>query len=82
MNGIIMNELQLQALLPFIVLASASMVVILLIAFRQSHTVIQVAGFLMMCMVVFAMWYVRDTLPRAINAFIYCRWICGTVYRA
>ena len=61
-----MNELQFLALLPFIVLASAAMVVILLIAFRQSHTVIQVTGFLMMCMVVFAMWYVRDTLPRAI----------------
>jgi len=62
-----MNELQLQALLPFIVLAAAAMVVILLIAFRQSHTVIQVVGFLMMCTVVFAMWYVRDTLPRAIQ---------------
>lgn len=61
-----MNELQLLALLPFIVLASAAVVVILLIAFRQSHTVIQVTGFLMMCMVVFAMWYVRDTLPRTI----------------
>src|SRR5580765_2583664 len=61
-----MDELQFQALLPFIVLATAAMVVILLIAFRQSHTVIQVTGFLMMCMVVFAMWYVRDTLPRAI----------------
>ena len=61
-----MDELQFQALLPFIVLATAAMVVILLIAFRQSHTVIQVTGFFMMCMVVFAMWYVRDTLPRAI----------------
>ncbi len=61
-----MDALQLQALLPFIVLASASIVIILLIAFRQSHTVIQIAGFLMMCIVVFAMWYVRDTLPRAI----------------
>ena len=61
-----MDELQLQALLPFIVLASASVVIILLIAFRQSHTVIQVTGFVMMCMVVFMMWYVRDTLPRAI----------------
>jgi NADH-quinone oxidoreductase subunit N len=61
-----MNELQFQALLPFILLAAASMVVILLIAFRQSHTVIQVAGFLMICTVVFAMWYVRDTLPREI----------------
>jgi len=61
-----MNELQLQALLPFIVLAAASVVIILLIAFRQSHTVIQVVGFVMMCMVVFAMWYVRGVLPRAI----------------
>ncbi|SFD21886.1 NADH dehydrogenase subunit N [Chitinophaga sp. CF118] len=61
-----MNELQLLALLPFIVLATASIVVILLIAFRQSHTVIQVVGFLMMCMVVFATWYVKDTLPQAI----------------
>ena len=62
-----MDELQLQALLPFIVLAAAAMVVILLIAFRQSHTVIQVVGFAMMCTVVFAMWYVRDVLPRAIR---------------
>lgn len=61
-----MTELQLLALLPFILLAAASMVVILLIAFRLSHTVIQVTGFLMMCLVVLAMWYVRDTLPREI----------------
>ena len=61
-----MDDLQLQALLPFILLASASIIIILLIAFRSSHTVIQVVGFLMMCLVVFAMWYVRDTLPRAI----------------
>jgi NADH-quinone oxidoreductase subunit N len=61
-----MSHLQLLALLPFILLAAASMVVILLIAFRISHTVIQVAGFLMMCLVVLAMWYVRDTLPREI----------------
>ena len=61
-----MDANQLMALLPFIVLAAAAMVVILLIAFRQSHTVIQVTGFVMMCLVVFAMWYVRDTLPRAI----------------
>jgi len=61
-----MDALQLQALLPFIVLASASIVIILLIAFRLSHTVIQVTGFLMMCIVVFTMWYVRGTLPRAI----------------
>jgi NADH-quinone oxidoreductase subunit N len=61
-----MDTLQLQALLPFILLAAASMVVILLIAFRQSHTVIQVIGFLMMCAVIGTMWYVRDTLPREI----------------
>ncbi|HSB93320.1 MAG TPA: NADH-quinone oxidoreductase subunit N, partial [Flavitalea sp.] len=62
-----MDDLQLQALLPFIVLASASIIIILLIAFRSSHTIIQVVGFILMCLVVFAMWYVRDTLPRAIN---------------
>lgn len=61
-----MNELELQALLPFMVLAASSLVVILLIAFRLSHTVIQVAGFLMMCLTVFCMWLVRDTLPREI----------------
>jgi NADH-quinone oxidoreductase subunit N len=61
-----MNELQLSALLPFIVLAMASVIVILLIAFRLSHTVIQVVGFLMMCLVVFSTWYVRDTLPQEI----------------
>lgn len=61
-----MTEQQLLALLPFILLAAASMVVILLIAFRLKHTVIQVTGFLIMCMVVLAMWYVRDTLPREI----------------
>ncbi|NII29704.1 NADH-quinone oxidoreductase subunit N [Pseudoflavitalea sp. X16] len=61
-----MTEYQLLALLPFMLLAAASIVVILLIAFRQQHTVIQVTGFLMMCLVVGAMWYVRDTLPREI----------------
>jgi len=61
-----MTELQLLALLPFITLAMASIVVILLIAFRQSHTVIQVVGFIMFCAVMLAMWYVRDTLPREI----------------
>lgn len=58
-----MNELQFYGLLPFILLAIASIVVILLIAFKQSHTVIQVVGFLMMAAVIFAMWYVRDRLP-------------------
>ncbi len=61
-----MTEDQLLALLPFILLAAASIVVILLIAFRLSHTVIQVTGFLMMCLVVFAMWYVREILPEEI----------------
>lgn len=61
-----MDNLQLLALLPFMVLATAAIVVILLIAFKQSHTVIQVTGFMMMCGVVLAMWYVRDTLPREV----------------
>jgi NADH-quinone oxidoreductase subunit N len=61
-----MTNEQLLAFLPFILLAAASIVVILLIAFRLSHTVIQVTGFLMMCMVIFAMWYVRDVLPQSI----------------
>lgn len=61
-----MTHLQFLALLPFMVLATAAIVVILLIAFRQSHTVIQVTGFVLMCGVVFAMWYVRDTLPREV----------------
>ena len=61
-----MTHDQLLAFLPFILLAAASMIVILLIAFRLSHTVIQVTGFLMMCMVIFAMWYVRDILPESI----------------
>lgn len=58
-----MTEHQFYALLPFMVLAAASIVVTLLIAFRQSHTVIQVAGFLMMCMVLGAMWFARNILP-------------------
>ncbi|WP_207513803.1 NADH-quinone oxidoreductase subunit N [Longitalea luteola] len=61
-----MTNLQLLALLPFMVLATAAVVVILLIAFKQSHTVIQVTGFFMMCAVVLAMWFVRDTLPREV----------------
>ncbi|OQP59640.1 NADH-quinone oxidoreductase subunit N [Niastella vici] len=61
-----MTYLQFLALLPFMVLAMAAVVVILLIAFRASHTVIQVTGFVMMCGVVLAMWFVRDTLPREI----------------
>jgi len=58
-----MNEHQFLALLPFMVLAAASIMVILLIAFGRSHTVIQVTGFAMMCGVVLSMWYVKDTLP-------------------
>jgi NADH-quinone oxidoreductase subunit N len=54
---------QMLALLPFMLLAAASIIVILLIAFKQSHTVIQVTGFLMMCAVILAMWYVREVLP-------------------
>jgi NADH-quinone oxidoreductase subunit N len=61
-----MDGLQFYGLLPFMLLGIASIVVILLIAFRQSHTVIQVSGFLMMCLVVAAMWYVRDRLPVAV----------------
>src|SRR3954452_10303244 len=54
---------QLYGLLPFMLLAFASIVVILLIATKRSHTVIQVTGFFMMCLVIFSMWYVRDRLP-------------------
>ena len=48
------------------VLAAASMAVILLIAFRMSHTVIQIAAFFMACLVILAMWYVKDTLPQQV----------------
>src|SRR5438874_1299649 len=58
-----MNGIQFYGMLPFIMLAAASIIVILLIAFKQSHTVIQVTGFFMMCLVIFAMWYARDKLP-------------------
>jgi NADH-quinone oxidoreductase subunit N len=58
-----MTEVQFFALLPFMILAMASIVVTLLIAFKQSHTVIQVTGFVMMCGVLGAMWYARDILP-------------------
>lgn len=61
-----MTNDQIMALLPFMVLAGASIVVILLIAFRLSHKVIQFAGFFMMCLVILAMWYVRDVLPETI----------------
>jgi NADH-quinone oxidoreductase subunit N len=58
-----MTSHQMYGLLPFMLLAFASIVVILLIATKRSHTVIQVTGFLMMCLVIFSMWYVRDRLP-------------------
>lgn len=61
-----MSELQFYGLLPFMLLAVASIVVILLIAFRLSHTIIQVTGFVLMCLVIVAMWYVRDRLPVSI----------------
>src|SRR5688500_8883188 len=61
-----MTNEQLLALLPFMLLASASIIIILMIAARLSHFAIQVAGFLMLCATVFAMWYVRDILPQQI----------------
>lgn len=61
-----MTNEQLLALLPFMLLAAASIIVILLIAARLSHTLIQFAGFLMLCLTVLAMWYVRDILPQEI----------------
>jgi NADH-quinone oxidoreductase subunit N len=56
----------LLAMLPFMLLASASIVIILMIAARLSHFAIQVAGFLLLCLTVLAMWYVRDILPQEI----------------
>ena len=61
-----MTNEQLLALLPFMLLASASIVIILMIAARLSHFAIQVAGFLLLCLTVLAMWYVRDILPQEI----------------
>ena len=61
-----MTHEQLLALLPFMLLASASIVIILMIAARLSHFAIQVAGFLLLCLTVIAMWYVRDILPQQI----------------
>jgi len=58
-----MNALQFDALLPYTLLAAASMVVILLIAFRQSHTVIQITGFVLLCAVIAALLKVRALLP-------------------
>ncbi|MEJ7740560.1 MAG: NADH-quinone oxidoreductase subunit N [Chitinophagaceae bacterium] len=61
-----MTELQFTALLPYTMLAAASMIVILLIAFRASHTVIQVVGFILMCAVITALLKVRELLPVSI----------------
>lgn len=61
-----MTHEQLLALLPFMLLAGASIVVILMIAARLSHFAIQVVGFLLLCLTVFAMWYVKDILPQEI----------------
>jgi NADH-quinone oxidoreductase subunit N len=61
-----MNELQFKALLPYSLLATASIIVILLIAFKRNHFMIQVVGFLLMCGVIFALVQVRPLLPVAI----------------
>lgn len=61
-----MTHDQLLALLPFMILAGASIVVILMIAARLSHFAIQVVGFLLLCLTVLAMWYVRGILPQQI----------------
>lgn len=61
-----MTNEQLLALLPFMLLASASIVIILMIAARLTHFAIQVAGFLLLCLTILAMWYVRDILPQEI----------------
>ena len=61
-----MSEIQFDALLPYTLLAASSMVVILLIAFRLSHTVIQVVGFLLLCLVIAALLKVRSILPVSI----------------
>ncbi len=61
-----MTPLQFTALLPYILLAAASMVVILLIAFRASHTVIQIVGFLLMSGVAVSLFKVKELLPVSI----------------
>jgi len=61
-----MTHEQLLAMLPFMLLASASIIIILMIAARLSHFAIQVAGFLLLCLTVLAMLYVRDILPQQI----------------
>jgi NADH-quinone oxidoreductase subunit N len=58
-----MTPLQLTALLPYILLAAASIVVILLIAFKASHTTIQVVGFLLMCGVAVSLFKVKGYFP-------------------
>ena len=61
-----MTKEQLLALLPFMLLASGSIVIMLMIAARLTHFAIQVAGFLLLCLTILAMWYVRDILPQEI----------------
>jgi NADH-quinone oxidoreductase subunit N len=61
-----MSEIQFDALLPYTLLAASSLVVILLIAFRLSHTVIQVVGFILLCLVIAALLKVRSILPVAV----------------
>ena len=61
-----MSEIQFDALLPYTLLAASSLVVILLIAFRLSHTVIQVTGFVLLCLVIAALLKVRSILPVAV----------------
>ena len=65
-----MTHEQLLALLPFMLLAGASIVVILMIAARLSHFAIQVVGFLLLCLTVLAMWYVKDILPQLLPLFV------------
>jgi NADH-quinone oxidoreductase subunit N len=65
-----MTDLQFTALLPYTLLAGASIVVILLIALRASHTVIQILGFLLMCSVAIAMIVVREMLPVSISPLL------------
>ena len=77
-----MSEIQFDALLPYTLLAASSMVVILLIAFRLSHTVIQVAGFLLLCLVIAALWNVRSILPVSILPLFQIDGFALVVYRS
>jgi NADH-quinone oxidoreductase subunit N len=61
-----MDATQFNALLPYTLLAAASLLVILLIAFKSSHTTIQILGFVIMCAVVIAMISVSRLLPVSI----------------